>query len=39
MPSSTLVWVIDLLQAFAANEGATGKQISNGGGTLPQVSV
>jgi peptidylprolyl isomerase len=38
-PNDTLVWVIDVLQAFAPNEGATGKQITNGGGALPKVTV
>jgi FKBP-type peptidyl-prolyl cis-trans isomerase len=38
-PNDTLVWVIDVLQAFAPNQGATGKQITNGGGALPKVTV
>ncbi len=38
-PNDTLVWEIDVLQAFTANQAATGKQITNGGGTLPKVSV
>src|SRR5258708_22297103 len=36
-PTDTLVWVVDLLQAFPANASATGKQISTGGGNLPSV--
>jgi peptidylprolyl isomerase len=35
----TLVWVIDVLQSFASTEGATGKQITNGGGALPKVTA
>jgi FKBP-type peptidyl-prolyl cis-trans isomerase len=38
-PNDTLVWEIDVLQAFAANQGAAGKQITNGGGTLPKVTA
>jgi peptidylprolyl isomerase len=37
-PNDTLVWVIDVLQAFAATEGATGKNITSGGGALPKVT-
>jgi len=36
-PTDTLVWVVDLLQAFPANASAAGKQISTGGGNLPSV--
>jgi len=36
-PTDTLVWVLDLLQAFPANASAAGKQVSNGGGGLPTV--
>lgn len=38
-PTDTMVWEIDVLQAFGENEGATGKQITNGGGTLPKVTT
>jgi FKBP-type peptidyl-prolyl cis-trans isomerase len=38
-PTDTLVWVIDVLQAFTQGEGATGKQLSNGGGSLPKVTA
>jgi len=38
-PTDTLVWVIDVLQAFASNQGATGKHLSDGGGALPKVTV
>ncbi|HEX5189741.1 MAG TPA: FKBP-type peptidyl-prolyl cis-trans isomerase [Streptosporangiaceae bacterium] len=38
-PSDTLVWVVDLLHAFPANATASGKHISNGGGSLPLVSA
>ncbi len=38
-PNDTLVWVIDVLQAFAASQSATGKNITNGGGALPKVTV
>ncbi len=37
-PTDTLVWEIDVLQAFTATEGATGQQITSGGGSLPKVS-
>jgi peptidylprolyl isomerase len=36
-PTDTLVWVVDVLQAFPADASATGKQISSGGGSLPSV--
>ncbi len=38
-PSDTMVWVVDLIQAFPPNASATGKQLSNGGGTLPLVTA
>jgi peptidylprolyl isomerase len=38
-PDDTLVWVVDLLHAFPANASATGKHLSNGGGSLPLVST
>ncbi len=37
--STTLVFVIDVLKAYANTAGATGTQQSNGGGTLPTVSA
>ncbi len=37
--ATTLVFVIDLLKAYGNTEGVTGKQLSNGGGALPTVSV
>ena len=37
--TDTLVWVIDLLHAFPANASATGAHISNGGGSLPLISL
>jgi FKBP-type peptidyl-prolyl cis-trans isomerase len=37
--ATTLVFVIDLLKAYNNTEGATGKQVSSGGGTLPTVSA
>jgi peptidylprolyl isomerase len=37
-PNDTLVWVIDVLQSFTSTEGASGKQLSTGGGSLPKVS-
>jgi peptidylprolyl isomerase len=38
-PDDTLVWVVDLLHAFPPNASASGKQITNGGGSLPTVSL
>jgi peptidylprolyl isomerase len=37
--STTLVFVIDVLKSYADTAGATGAQVSNGGGTLPTVSA
>jgi FKBP-type peptidyl-prolyl cis-trans isomerase len=37
--TTTLVWVIDLLKAYSDTAGASGTQVSNGGGTLPTVSA
>ena len=37
--STTLVFVIDVLKAYPDTEGATGTQVSSGGGTLPSVSA
>ncbi len=36
---TTLVFVIDLLKAYPNTAGVTGKQVSDGGGTLPTVSA
>ena len=38
-PTTTLVFVIDVLKAYANTAGATGTQVSNGGGTLPTVTA
>jgi FKBP-type peptidyl-prolyl cis-trans isomerase len=37
--ATTLVFVIDLLKAYSNTAGVTGKQVSNGGGTLPTVTA
>ncbi len=37
--TTTLVFVIDVLKAYADTAGATGTQVSNGGGTLPTVTA
>jgi|HubBroStandDraft_1064217.scaffolds.fasta_scaffold08059_2 FKBP-type peptidyl-prolyl cis-trans isomerase len=37
-PTDTLVWVIDVLQAFTPTQGASGTQITDGGGALPKIS-
>jgi FKBP-type peptidyl-prolyl cis-trans isomerase len=37
--TDTMVWVVDLLQQYSANQGATGPVISHGGGTLPAVTA
>ena len=37
--ATTLVFVIDLLKAYSNTAGVTGKQVSDGGGTLPTVSA
>jgi FKBP-type peptidyl-prolyl cis-trans isomerase len=37
--TDTLVWVIDLLQQYSANQSATGPQVSAGGGKLPTVTA
>jgi FKBP-type peptidyl-prolyl cis-trans isomerase len=36
-PTDTLVWVVDLLQEFPPTASASGKVITNGGGSLPKV--
>jgi peptidylprolyl isomerase len=38
-PTDTLVWVIDVLQAFTQGQSATGKQVTNGGGSLPKITA
>jgi peptidylprolyl isomerase len=37
--STWLVFVIDVVKSYADNAGATGAQVSNGGGNLPTVSA
>ena len=37
--TTTLVFVIDVLKAYSNTAGATGTQVSNGGGTLPTVTA
>ena len=37
--ATTLVFVIDLLKAYSNTAGVTGKQVSNGGGTMPTVTA
>ncbi|MGH3236355.1 MAG: FKBP-type peptidyl-prolyl cis-trans isomerase, partial [Streptosporangiaceae bacterium] len=37
--TTTLVFVIDVLKSYADTAGATGSQLSNGGGALPTVSA
>src|SRR5690242_17690996 len=37
--STWLVFVIDVVKSYADNAGATGTQVSNGGGNLPTVSA
>ena len=37
--STTLVFVIDVLKAYSDTAGATGTQVSSGGGNLPTVSA
>lgn len=37
--STWLVFVIDVLKSYPDNAGATGSQVSNGGGNLPTVSA
>ncbi len=38
-PTDTLVWVVDLLHAFPPNASASGKHVTNGGGSLPTISA
>ena len=37
--STTLVFVIDVLKAYGDTQGATGAQVSSGGGNLPSVAA
>jgi FKBP-type peptidyl-prolyl cis-trans isomerase len=37
--SDTMVWVIDLLQQYSANQSAAGAHVSSGGGALPSVTA
>jgi len=37
--NDTMVWVVDLLNAFPPTARATGQQLSNGGGSLPTVTL
>jgi FKBP-type peptidyl-prolyl cis-trans isomerase len=37
--TDTTVWVIDLIKPFSPTQGATGKQLSAGGGSLPTVKA
>jgi peptidylprolyl isomerase len=37
--TDTLVFVVDMIQDFAANASATGTQVSSGGGPLPKVAA
>jgi peptidylprolyl isomerase len=38
-PTDTLVFVIDIIKAYAGNTAASGKQVSSGGGALPAVTA
>jgi peptidylprolyl isomerase len=38
-PTDTLVWVVDLLHAFGPSASASGRNVSNGGGSLPTISA
>ncbi len=38
-PGDTLVWVVDVLQQFLPNATASGKHITDGGGSLPTVAA
>jgi peptidylprolyl isomerase len=37
--SDTIVFVVDLIKDFSATSAASGKQVSNGGGALPDVTA
>jgi peptidylprolyl isomerase len=38
-PTDTIVFVVDLIKDFSSTAGASGKQVSNGGGALPTVTA
>jgi FKBP-type peptidyl-prolyl cis-trans isomerase len=38
-PNDTLVWVVDVLKAFTPTQGAAGRHVSDGGGSLPKISA
>jgi len=38
-PTDTLVWVVDVLQAFGPTQSATGQNLSDGGGSLPKITA
>ncbi|HEX9031944.1 MAG TPA: FKBP-type peptidyl-prolyl cis-trans isomerase [Streptosporangiaceae bacterium] len=38
-PTDTMVWVVDVVQAFPPNASATGQHVSDGGGKLPTISA
>jgi peptidylprolyl isomerase len=38
-PTDTLVWVVDVLQAFAPTQSATGQHVTDGGGSLPKITA
>ncbi len=38
-PTDTLVWVVDVLQAFGPTQSATGQHLSDGGGSLPKITA
>jgi FKBP-type peptidyl-prolyl cis-trans isomerase len=37
--TDTLVWVVDVLNAFTSTQGATGQHITDGGGSLPKITA
>jgi peptidylprolyl isomerase len=37
--TDTMVWVVDLLDAYAPTDAASGKTITNGGGSLPKITM
>jgi FKBP-type peptidyl-prolyl cis-trans isomerase len=38
-PTDTIVFVVDLIKSFSGTAGASGKQVSDGGGKLPTVTA
>src|SRR5258708_4898867 len=38
-PTDTIVWVVDVLQAFPPTAAATGQHVTDGGGSLPLISA